>query len=248
MAGSKTGKPTAKEIDGQKVYSFQKSPRDGYHYGRSGKVIVFGPYRDPVAKALAAGAAKKGWLGDTRSAKLLKGLEEPVAVAVVKPAKLVLFLFMARGAAMKEEMARVKEEKAKIKKEAPKDPDQKKPSGDKKEKGPKGPADKKPSGDEKKGVTVRVETVTDKENAKMKKELDKVVGREVPLVMSLSRQEGRVTFEAKLGGLKAVVARLTDFVVEQMYRTEAQRRKAMEERSRKKAKGKEAPPKKDGGK
>jgi hypothetical protein len=204
-SGGKGGKPTVKETDGQKIYSVQVSQTRSYHYGRRGKVIVFGSVRDSVVRSLAAGAAKEGWLADARSAKLLQGLQEPVAVAVVKPVELGAAMFLM----MRTSSRKVEKGEAKI------------------GKGPKGPAEKKPPQGDKKGVTVRVETVpAHKGLEQFRKELTRVAGRGMPLVLSLTRQEDRVTFEAKLSGLSKRVARLTDFVVEQIYRSFAARKKA----------------------
>src|SRR5262249_15627145 len=74
------------QVKGQTVYALPIDPTYATHYSKAGKVIVIGPYAEPVAEALAAGKAKKGLLADESLAERLKAAEgKQVSVTLVKP-------------------------------------------------------------------------------------------------------------------------------------------------------------------
>jgi hypothetical protein len=215
-------KPAARQLKGQTIFRFKLGEHDSLHYGRHASTIVLGPFEDPVAQALAAGASKKGWLADPKLASRLKKLDQPVALAVAKPVSALMGFVMLNGGGYYKRAARPVPEIGLA------------------------PQSEKQDGPVEKRVQVTIERVPDslsKEEQEMMKQLGKLLAKEELLVYSVMRKQGRIQAEATLGGLRALVPPLTDFAVEQsmrMYRmaldqeqraVEAQRR-AEEERRR----------------
>ena len=214
--------PAAREVQGQTVYRVELAGHDSLHYGRHGSTIVLGPYEDPVAQALAAGASKKGWLADPRLANRLNKLHQPVALAVARPVSALMGFVMMRGGGYYKQTALPVSDKGLA------------------------PEPGKQGAPEEKRVRVTVErgpSSLSKEEQQMLKQLHKLLAKEEPLVYSVTRKQDRIQAEATLGGLRALVPALTDFAIEQSVRmdrmaveqeqraVEAQRR-AEEERRR----------------
>jgi hypothetical protein len=195
MAHKEAVKPTTKEINGHQIHTLQVDRhQDAVHYGRQGNVIVLGPYETPVAQALAAGADKKGWLASAKSADLLSELKDPVAVMAFKPIT----------AAMEFAMLRLSSASAKRPVKGIEQRPPTKPLPHSRRKAISGEGKDDSNGH-------------DMEADKIQKKLSKLLAKEEPLVASITLTEDRSVAEAKMGGLKPLVARLTDFVVEQMY-------------------------------
>jgi hypothetical protein len=221
MAHQKEIKPTTKEVDGQTISSLKLGRHETVHYGRHGSTIVLGPFARPVAHALAAGADKKGWLAEAKAADALKKLKEPLLVAVMKPGTL-LAAGLVTYTSMRH-VARPAERAIPARPDAPPRPNP----------GDKGPEKAPPPRPQDKGVTVTIEegpAVYSKEEAQLRKELGKLLAGEEPLVLSITRTEERIQAEMTIGGLKTLVSRLTDLGIELMFRAQAHRWRAEEQR------------------
>jgi hypothetical protein len=205
LSGGKAGKPESKEKNGHQVYSLKLGPREALHYGRHGNTLVLGPHADPVAQSLAAGANKKGWLANEKSAARIKELNEPLALVVARPVSGILagLMMPVHGSGKGGEI---------------------KKSG--KEAGP-------PPGGKEGGIQVEVVDVApSKEFAQVKKELEKLLAKEEPLVLSITRKDDRLQEEIKIGGLKPLVAKLTDLLIEHHLQAQAQRIEALEKQGK----------------
>jgi hypothetical protein len=209
MAGSKDAKPKVKDVDGQKVHSLKFGRHESVYYGHQGNVIVIGPYRDPVAKALAAGANKSGWLASEKHAGWVKEVKEPLALVVAKPVTAALGMVGVWGWSQ----TTTKTEKAVVEvKPAP---------GDKEEPAPLA----------KEAITEKVEIVPPGKDVEMiRKKFGKLLANEQPLIGSLTRQGNRVQEEYRISGLKPLVARLVDLGVEQFLEAQTMRVQAEHER------------------
>src|SRR5262249_53426914 len=73
------------------------------HYGRSGKMIVLGPYAQRVEQALANGAKERGWLSDEKVAQRLGKLDDTIAVAVARPFTLLGGVMWSRPVAVEKQ-------------------------------------------------------------------------------------------------------------------------------------------------
>lgn len=95
------GEPAvAEEKVGAHTLTSFKSPR-GYtlNMGRLDSNLVFGLRKTAVADALTRGGKKAGLLSDTKLAKRLDSLKDPVAVALVRPLSGIGYYLMARSGA-----------------------------------------------------------------------------------------------------------------------------------------------------
>jgi hypothetical protein len=226
MTGGKGKEPATRTVAGQTVHRVATGKHAGISYGRHGRTIVLGPYEGPVARALAAGAAKKGWLAGSDTAEALQKLHEPVFVGVAKPvgglAMVFASLAVGRSGTAYQPRPTVKgvpSEKGFKPPPIPPEPAQP----------PQAPK-----------VTVTVEkggpAAWGKEQARMMKELRKVLAKEPPLVFGVMRMKDRIEEEAVVSGLGKFLPRLIDFGVEMSLRqyTAARRqmRRAVEEEER----------------
>ncbi len=202
LAGKEGVKPETKEVDGRRLHTISLGRHRAVHYGRHGKVLVLGPYAAPVARALADGAGKKGWVSDEKSAALLREPKDPYGVLVVKPGTMLMGLaFTYMGDESRTAPAlREKSAPAPVKRQA------QEARGDKRPAAARG--DKRPAA-----------ARGNQGEAQIMKELERVLAGEQPLVVSLTNTPERSMAELRWGGLKPLVARLTNFAVEQYYRS-----------------------------
>jgi hypothetical protein len=209
LKGKNDVKPATKQVGGQTIAILPLGRHEALHYGRHGSTIVLGPYQKPVAQALADGAAQKGWLATAKDAAVLTKLKDPLLVAVVKPVSCLGAGLLMRG------HGHVHSEARPIRGGIPDARPDTKPSPNEADKGD----DKAPPPRPERKVTV---TVTegpadhDETEVRLKKELGKLLAGEEPLVVNVTRTDERIQAEATVGGLKPLVARLTDFAIEKL--------------------------------
>jgi hypothetical protein len=206
VRGEEAAKPTSKEVHGQTVYTLKLGRHEEVHYGRHGSVLVFGPYQAPVAQALAAGADKKGWLANEKAAALIREPKDPLVLVAFKPVTAAAAAFFTlRGSsdrAVHGGEARPAEQK------------------------PLPPRKPLPPQIKQKNVAFLDEEQPrgkGKEGDLLKKELGKLLAHEEPMVLTVTRKKDRIVEECRMGGLKPLVAHLTNFIVEQVYRSHSSR-------------------------
>jgi general secretion pathway protein G len=206
FGGGKEVEPKASEVDGQKLYTIPMGRHEHLHYGRKGATIVLGPYAVSVRKALAAGAAKEGWLALAKHAEQVKAEGEPLAFLAAKPVTAAMSLFLVRSQGSVRTGKAIKEAR----------PIEDKPPPPPVKKGKESQAQDAPALAAEKGVKVQVEVIpADKTMQGVPKELAKLLENQEMLTYSLNRKDDRLIQELRFGGLKALVPRLTDFIVEQ---------------------------------
>jgi hypothetical protein len=206
IAGGKGGQPTTAEMHGQKVHSVKMPGGEGFHYGRHGNVIVLGPYKEPVARALKAGAEKAGWLAGAKHADKIKELRDAPVFVAFRPATAIVSAYTIAGYETRQVKAEGAIEKGLPAVEPPPVPQPRKGA-------PENGSERPPVQG---NVTVKVEDLPpSKEVEQLKKSLGKVLASEELATFTISRKDDRVVEEARIGGLNPLVARLTDFLVEQ---------------------------------
>lgn len=199
--------PETVSVAGQEIRKL-KGPGSDLFFARQGRILVLGPYAQPVAAALTAGSKQQGLLTDAKTAGRLRELEEPWLVYLVKPVSLLVgALSVGRSS-----HATFSAVEAKI---ALPPPPQKLPPKQEKEK--------------KKKIEIKVFPVPDKkpetidigrnqEQEKLLKELGQLLRTEEWLVLGVTHKKDRLLVEGKAPGLDKTIPRLIDFAVEQSFR------------------------------
>lgn len=206
--GGKKAEPTSKEIGGQKVYSLAGHPPDALCYGRQGSTLVFGPYAAGVAQALTNGSKKDGWLANAKVAAAVEKAEEPIFLAVARPFTLgVGGIIMSRGKATASGAVQPRVTPGRSVPDKPAPPKDTRPAPDK----PLPPA--RPG----KAAAAPPDKLTapDPREDPGLKELARLLNKEGLLVVRVTRKPDHILEEITLGGLKPMVANLTDFALKQ---------------------------------
>jgi len=214
MTGQKDLKPASKDVNGQKVYSLEAGPHKSLHYGRHGDTLVLGPFQNSVAQALAGGAGKKGWLGNPKMAARVKETENPVALVVVKPVTAIMSGMMLVVSTRSVKPPPPPQPEKQLDPPPAVKPPQPPALGEVKQPG----GGKQPLPPVKEGGGP---PGLDKDGDQMMKELGKLLAAEEPFIFSLTRKEDRVQVEARMSGLKPLVGKLTNFMVEQYFKLRA---------------------------
>lgn len=197
MAGQQDITPVEKEINGQVLYVLQSQRPYSLYYGKQGATLVFGPNSALVAEALNAGAKKEGALTNAMLAAGLKNREAAVAVGAMKPMALMGILLLARGEARPAQPPRaVPAPPAKpADNESP--DDKLAPPG---EDAPPLPPAKGPAGPD-----------------KVIQEFLQLMAKDEPLILTISRKPDQVVLEGNYSGMKLMVPKLTDMLVNMAY-------------------------------
>jgi hypothetical protein len=199
-------KPSTKEVEGQQVQTLASKRGGTVHYGRQGSTLVFGPYADPVARALRDGPKRQGLLSDAKVAARVKEVEGPIILAVLRPSTLVIAGLGSVGhgemrLAPADKAPPIPDKQPLRKKEAPEE------------------AAARPARRAAPAAEARAEPFQDPEFERIKKELAKALAHEEPMLFTLTRKPDRWVAEITWTGLKPMVAELTDFTLEQLFKS-----------------------------
>ncbi len=201
--------PVSEKVDGQMLHRV-KLGRQVLYYGRHNATIVFGLQAPTVAAALTAGAEKKGYLAESPVRAAVDKADHPFALFVSRPLPLALsVLFVAKAGgptnpAMKSAPAGAVP--------APAFPPPPQPDNESRRNG---------------AATQRAFLVPLEEDkaggasdpAAKLQALMRQFGQMGPFVMTWRRTPDQLVFRAEQTGLKPGVARVTNWLLEQWYRS-----------------------------
>ncbi|HEV3262736.1 MAG TPA: hypothetical protein VG013_38225 [Gemmataceae bacterium] len=217
MAGENAAEPTSKEVGGHTVYS-TKLHGNSVHYGRHEATLVFGHDRAAVAAALQSGAKKQGLLADKKVHAAVAKLDGPIALVVSKP--LPSLAAMASMVVYRGLSAEVAPPAESTQPSPPRGvrplPPQPRPA----EAAPPQAGTRAARAQDAPPEDV-VRVGPDESAMKMIKELMKLGNQMDPFMASITRKPDRIVVEARQGGLKPALARLTDWALEQYFRSSA---------------------------
>src|SRR5579884_1755148 len=190
------------------------------HFGRHGAMIVFGFDAKTVAAALTGGANKQGYLADARTRAAVNKLDHPLAVFVSRPLPSLVSLFYMVGWVHETSSSApaIEAQPATPADAAPPPP-------------PPPPSQAARPGQRDiirvAAVTTPAEgTETPQDPRQMLQALMRQFDQMGPFVMSWTRTGDRLVFEAQQTELKPGVARLTNWLLEQYFRSESRRQPA----------------------
>jgi len=200
-------RPTTTEIEGQKIHRFDMGGHGeaALHYGRTGKMIVLGPYAQPVAQALGNGTKERGWLSDEKVAERLGKFDDTIAVAVARPFTLISAVLLASSGGSASYERRQPEGRS-----TP--PERNSPPRREKDSVPPpregdSPAEAKAVQPARPGAPA----IADRGEEQVKKQLGEILKEEGLLIFRITRKPDRMMAEMTLTDLKPTVRRLVDF-------------------------------------
>lgn len=198
ISGKPAVEPTTKKVAGQDLHHLKLGRGDSIYYGRSGSTLVFGPFADPVAHSLAAGSKKNGLLTQPKLAARAKELEDASALLVVRPFGTVMAMLLGRtgGSVAQGTFAEPKK------------------VPEIKEQGQQRQREQADNQIQKKDEIVP----PDPEEAKVMKQLGKIVELEDWLIVRLSKKDDRLVIDGRAPNLDKVIPRTVDFFLEQWLR------------------------------
>ncbi len=203
-------KSSKKKIDGHNIFTLEGKRGYALHYGVHGKTLVLGPGQAAVVASLNNGKKGSGLMEDEKFAKCINNLKDPIAVAMARPMTLVSFLLVSGGSKSEEKSSppdkveKGPEKGKKVDPSKPAPPREKFEQGEKAEKA--GQAGPNPA------------------EEKRLKQFVELIKTEEPLLLSVTRAPDQLMAEATYPGLRPFVARLTNFFLEEFYRSRGEAR------------------------